>query len=482
MKTKFISDNITRVLASLYLIFSISSCQKVLDVPTPANEILVKQSFNDSVSATGAVTGIYSKILSHSQFEWGGITLHTSRGADELKSTQNADDFELNTLSAGTTLISYAWSQPYSTLLVINTSIEGLTASAALNSNVKRRLLGECYFDRAFINFYLVNLWGDAAALTTTSNMVINTAAPSTPTAAMYAQIISDLKQAQTMMTNTYPSSGAIRPNAMAATALLARVYLYNKQYSDAIAQSAAVINSGLYSLPAPASAFLSASSETILSLQPNPLPSPTFGVTADGQNFLPLFGFLPPNYALTSQLSSAFESGDQRKAQWTKTVTLFRAPSPGAPPQLITYTYPTKYKANPFNGRAGTENYVLLRLAEQYLIRAEAEMNMGDITDAVTDLNVIRSRAGLTGLPSSLSQAACQAAVEQECRIEFFAEWGHRWLDLKRWPATDGSSTTRADQVLSAIKPAWQSIQKLYPLPQLQLQYDHFLKQNPGY
>jgi hypothetical protein len=120
------------------------------------------------------------------------------------------------------------------------------------------------------------------------------------------------------------------------------------------------------------------------------------------------------------------------------------------------------------------TEYLMVLRLAEQFLIRAEARAHQKNLADAISDLNIIRHRAGLPDLSSSLVQADVLAAVEKEKRIEFFAEFGHRWFDLKR--------TGRVDAVLAPIKPLWTSTAAFYPLPFSELQKDPNLTQNPGY
>lgn len=470
MKTRFTLQHSLLAPGLLFLALSLSQCTKLVEVKKPANEILIADAFEDSTSATGAVTGIYGFMANHTGFEAGVVTLMTSKGADDIQSRGAADEFELNKLNSGLSTLSSMWSQPYSTLLTVNTALEGLNASTLLSSPLKNQLLGECYCSRAFINFHLVNLWGDAVALVLTANYVADGAVASSPSAGTYAQIVSDLTQAQALMTNTYPSANRARPNLQAANALLARVYLYMGKYSDAVTQASAVIGSGLYTLPAPASAFLQGSNETIWSLDMGLIPS-LAGITPDGNTFVPLFSFFPPTYTLTSQLVAAFETGDQRKASWTNISTYAGAQ----------YVYPYKYKKNYYNG-AAAENYVLLRLAEQYLIRAEAYCRLGDFASSVADLNVVRARAGLTALPTPATTAACMAAIEQERRVELFAEWGHRWYDLKRWPANDGSSTTRADQVLSAVKTAWQPFQKLYPIYYQELIYDPNLVQNPGY
>ena len=123
----------------------------------------------------------------------------------------------------------------------------------------------------------------------------------------------------------------------------------------------------------------------------------------------------------------------------------------------------------------------MVLRLAEQYLIRAEANAHSGDLASAIKDLNIIRQRAGLGTLPSSLTQAQVIAAVAQERRIELFAEWGHRWFDLKRTGQVDAVMSEITPQKVGAIT-GWKSYQQLYPIPQSERQLNPNLTQNPGY
>jgi hypothetical protein len=91
-----------------------------------------------------------------------------------------------------------------------------------------------------------------------------------------------------------------------------------------------------------------------------------------------------------------------------------------------------------------------------------------------VADINIIRKRAGLPGLASTISSQLCLQAIEQERRTELFTEWGHRWIDLKR--------TNRADVVLSSKTSGWHPNDKLYPIPFTELETAPNLVQNPGY
>jgi len=110
------------------------------------------------------------------------------------------------------------------------------------------------------------------------------------------------------------------------------------------------------------------------------------------------------------------------------------------------------------------------------YLIRAEAENNLGNSTLALTDVDAIRVRAGLDSLPDSLTQPGIIQAIQQEDRIEFFAEWGHRWLDLNRWNIALSALDTIPYK--HQITPA----QLFYPIPVGEIQDDPNLTQNPGY
>jgi hypothetical protein len=160
-----------------------------------------------------------------------------------------------------------------------------------------------------------------------------------------------------------------------------------------------------------------------------------------------------------------SIEPGDERKTNWINSLVI----------GSTTYYYPFKYKIKSVAaGAPKTEYSVVLRLAEQYLIRAEARANLNNLTGAQSDLNKIRNRAGL---PNTIANdvAAILAAVQKERQIELLAEWGHRWFDLKR--------TGRIDNVLGAIKGSnWQPTDALYPIPQGELLSNSSLTQNPGY
>jgi hypothetical protein len=116
----------------------------------------------------------------------------------------------------------------------------------------------------------------------------------------------------------------------------------------------------------------------------------------------------------------------------------------------------------------------MLLRIEEQYLIRAEAAARLNRISDAVADLNVLRARAGLSPLYAGTMRDSCLIYVERERRMELFTEWGDRWISLKR--------TGKIDSLMRILKPTWKSTAAVYPIPQEERNRNPNLSQNDGY
>jgi len=343
-----------------------------------------------------------------------------------------------------------------------------------LSAATKSSLTGEAEFLRAFCFFYLANFYGDVP-LTSTTSYQTNSLMERTPKVQVYQQIISDLKNAQNSLATDYSLSNGqrTRANSWAATALLARVYLYTGQWDSAVLASTDVINNTtLYSLDTLNGVFLANSTEAILQLMQNFNGNINSVATAEGYTFIPPDSTSSPNYYLTPQLLSAFDSGDQRRTNWIDSTDYNNGNGP------TYYYYPYKYKINATTANPNniTEYPMLLRLGEQYLIRAEAEANLGgsEISQAIADLDTIRQRAGLPAYGGGQDQTSVLNAVYHERQVELFAEFGHRWLDLKR--------TNRATSILGLIKPQWTPNAVLYPVPYSEMQADPNLTQNPGY
>jgi hypothetical protein len=456
----------------------LTSCKEFVKLDAPQNQVGLDQSFQSDATAASAVLGIYNTGLAK---DWlFAMTAFPGMSADEVQyntSIPTYDEFETNSLSINNAKVAQdIWYYSYYVLGQANTVIDGLTRSTALSPGVKDQLIGEAKTWRAFVFFHLVNLFGDAP-LPVTSDFVGNATLPRSPAADIWQQIIKDLKEAQSLLSETYPSAQRARINRAVATALLAKAYLYTKDWVNAETESAKLINSGVYSINKNINeTFINTSNEVIWQLATlQGLSLYTTNTDAKGGSFAAPSGVIP-FFTLQDTLYNSFEAGDLRKANWI-TASVIGGKS---------YYIFMKYKLRSLSSGAATGNEfnVVLRLAEQYLIRAEARAQQNKIGDAVADVDTVRSRAGLPLLSPAISKENLLLAIEKERKAELFAEWGNRWFDLKRTPSVIAPTTrTRADDVLGGIKPAtWNFTDILYPVPDAQRIANPALTQNPGY
>lgn len=447
------------------------SCSKYVDTPLPQDQLVSELVFTDDKTATAAVTGVYSNMNSFNyQFANVLISYLSAMQADDLfyfSAFANYDVFRNNNLLPSSQYVNAYWSSLYNYIYQANSCIAGLTEASGLTPSVKDQLLGESYFQRAFFYFYLVNMYGDVPLVTTT-NYVENNLKPRDPQAAVYANIISDLKEAKRLMADAYPSANKFRPNKAAATALLARVYLYNREWALAEMEATEMLNNTRYALMTDLNGvFLGGSAEAIWQLQ-----SINYGGgrnTWEGNVTVPSTATGASLFRLdTITLIPSFQPDDLRLINWTG----YRKSATTGVSHYFPYKYKVRFDAvNPV-----TEHTMVMRFAEQFLIRAEARIQQEKLEGGTTDLDAIRVRAGIGVLPTNMSKDDLLLEVEKQRRLELFAEWGHRWFDLKR--------TQRADVVLRGRpeKADWQVTDTLYPIPLDARSTNPNLTQNDGY
>jgi len=473
----------------LFVLLIVCGCSKLVHVDPPITKITSSNVFKTDATAAAVMTNLYT-LLSSSNYNstpsLPTISLWLGLSADEFTLWSGNNNLAMaayyqNMLTSNSSNIgSEFWVNMYPLIFVCNSAIEGLSISTELSPAVKQQLLGEAKFMRAFFYFYLVNLFGDIP-LVLTSDYSQNSTLPRFSKSQIYQQIVSDLKDAKELLTSGYVDGSAsnstlerVRPNKWAATALLARTYLYLGDLLSAEAQSTAIINyTSLYNLAPLNSVFLKNSNEAIWQLQPV-LGGTLLNITPEAAWFIvPTNG--PNNNQpgnpvyLSSRLLTSFEVNDQRKinGNWINTVTVGGN----------TYSFPFKYKVNLTSSNA-TEYRMMLRLGEQYLIRAEARAEQGNIAGSQADLNMIRTRAGLSNTTSN-DKATLLNAILNERQVELFTEMGQRWMDLKRKAIIDSVMTVVTPMKNSSV---WNSHQQLFPLPLGDLQKDPYLTQNAGY
>lgn len=460
--TRTIAIGVTNAMLMVCLV----SCEDFVDVAAPQTLIVGKTVFEEDATALSVLANVYNNMNRSIDFASGArtsVSFLQGLTSDELalfSSTSPFVQWNANELNSEMTDISALWGNLYHIIYITNEIISGSQNSTILSSDVKAKLEGEAKFIRAFCHFYLVNLFGDTPYIRSTDYRA-NSVVSRTPSSQVYQFIIDDLLDAQELLLDTYPSEGRVRPNKWAATALLSRVYLYMGEWEEAEQQATSIINNtSVYSLVPIDQVFLRQSNEAIWQLDPVGTAQNSF----DGETFIIVS---TPQWAiLSNNLFNAFEVGDARKTNWIGTYT----------DGTNSWNFPYKYKKRPSDPE--TEYSVVLRLGEQFLIRAEARTQQDKLTEAIADVDVIRGRAVLPLIANTtpaITKANLLLAIEQERRIELFTEWGHRWFDLKR--------TNRSNAVLSVIKPDWDDTDVLLPLPQSELLKNHNLEpQNPGY
>ncbi|MEO7983168.1 MAG: RagB/SusD family nutrient uptake outer membrane protein [Bacteroidota bacterium] len=445
----------------------LGSCKKYVEVAPPRTSLSDELVFTDDKTAESSLTGLYSTMNSYtSSFANTQASFYPSMSADDFQAataSTTSDEFKDNGLTIGNSVASGLWSQPYSLIYHANAVIEGLNKSKSVSAAKSAQLVGEAKFLRAFFYFYLVNYFGDVPLVTNT-DFLVNTSLPRTKSDIVYDAIIQDLLDAQAALSDNYPQTERIRANKGAATALLARVYLYRSQWDKAETESAKVIADAKYVLQTNINnVFLRTSTEAIWQLQA--INTSTAGPinTWEAYSIIPINATTAPGYVMYPNFISSFESlTDKRYVNWLKAYT----PTVGP-----TVYYPYKYKV-----RTGTvtEYAMVLRKAEQYLIRAEARAQLNNLAGAKADIDEIRIRAGLPVLAAGLTRDQLLLAVEKERKLELFTEWGHRWFDLIR--------TGRAIPVLGAFKTGVSTNDLVYPIPLDAMLTNNNLVQNPGY
>jgi len=471
---KYSKQGISGLYLFLITISLLTGCRKFVEVEPPVTQLVSSSVYSSDASAAAAVTSIYAN-MSNKGISDGSTSLSIQMGlyADELK--KYASDQTWGQLYTNVPEnISPGFFDSYQSIFQINSAIEGLKASETLTAPIKMQLLGEMQFMRAFLNFYLVNLYGDIP-LMLSSDYIANKSISRTEATKVYGQIIQDLKDAQGNLPSDYVTGvnvatpDRIRPTRGAASALLARTYLYLGDWRNAELSSTAVIsNTAIYEIVPLEMVFKKNNKEAIFQLQcGNPSPN-----TRNAALFIPRQGYTPTGNSTLALVSPQLKAalilnGGNRFTKWVGKYT----------ENGTDYYYPYKYQDYLANSNS-TEYMTILRLAEQYLIRAEARVHLGDLPGAKSDILVLRNRAGLPGITTDDPDLFLKA-ISDERQVELFSEWGDRWFDLKR--------RGKVSEVMEIVAPlkggTWSEYKKLFPIPQSEIDLNPNLKpNNPGY
>lgn len=453
--------NILYIIIILLLLKTAISCEKLVEVEIPNNQITTGQVFEDVQTANAALAGLYAGIRDNSPIagDQAGKLLGTYTDDLDCYATTSTngvfDIYRNQQIDANSTIYSY-WSGAYQNIYTANAIIEGAENSSSLPTTEKNRIKGEALLMRSILYYYLQQIFGDIPYVTST-NYQVNQTLPKTPSSQVVAKLESDLSQAANLLTDDYRNTERIYPNKKTAQLMLAKIYMMQHRWNDAETVLKSIIQSPLYQFENNTTKVFQKSGTHILwQLKPKNPTDPT----KEAMTYY-FANAAPTTFALSSDLVNSFSSGDLRKQNWIAAVV---------------FNGNTWYRADKYKNRNNntTEYSIAFRLEEAYLLLAEALVQQNKLMEALPYINATRQRAGIGALSGIPAQPQLLNEIALENRKEFFTEMGHRFLDLKR---LDRLNT------LISVKPNWKSFHDLWPLPQQELLLNSNLNpQNTGY
>ncbi|WP_028297388.1 RagB/SusD family nutrient uptake outer membrane protein [Olivibacter sitiensis] len=440
----------------LFFILSIplilfSGCSSFLEVD-PRASISDDNTIIDAQSANTALNGVYSALRSYYSINFQSIAYLSGDNIQWTGSQSQIQEFINHNVRAENATISSTWVGIYETINRANNVIAKVADldAGAIGDSERSRILGEAYFIRGLTYFDLARVWGGVPLITSpTLNVDDNRGIPRSTQEQTYQQAISDWDIAEGLLSETTNRYQATRKTVWA---LKARYFLYRQDWQQALDYASRLIaDVQNYELLAPYTAFF------------------VNNVVGTRESVFEIYYNANELNPHRNQWQPQERGGTRQWAPNDTFVALVNNPEVGGSRSaLVALDNQGRWYGNLYYRSPATDPTYVIRIAELYLIRAEAKANLGDSNGALTDLNEVRNRAGLADSQAE-GQDAILLAIENERRLEFGLE-AHRWFDLVR--------TGRAKAVLGITD----DNRLLLPLPAEQLLLDDALEQNPGY
>ncbi|OAQ39232.1 hypothetical protein A5893_11235 [Pedobacter psychrophilus] len=504
--------NINKYIVIGAAVVALVSCKKDFLTQQPNDRITTDNFYQTEADAIAAVNAIYAPLTSLYNYMWqvGDImsddTDTGGGGGGDGASELELDNFTVNSFNAN---IGNYWGQCYQGIQRANIAIEKIPTIPTISDAVRNRSLGEAYFLRGFYYYSLVRLFGDVPLYTNSITLDDARTIARSPKADVYAQVIKDLKQAETLLPNTYTGSDKGRATAGAAKGVLAGVYLTLGNKVDAASKSLEVISNATqygYDLWTNYGDNFKLENEngkeSVFEVQyrsggaqfsfygAGNVLNTFMGPRAQNVVQSSGYGFSIPTLDLFNKYertnpadSSTIIDKRRRPSMWIPGDKFISLP--------LNYTQASSLIGSPngFNtkkwfvpitnitgdngGWTSALNIQVMRYSEILLIYAEAAgPSLGK-----PYIDRVRARAGLPALASGLNAADYLTAIYKERRLEFAFEM-HRWFDLLRNPDPN--------YFINVMKAAGKSNvgekHRYMPIPQGERDINPNLTQNPGY
>lgn len=431
-----------------------AGCKDLLEVDT-TNTINTDNGVITSIDrANVALIGMYSG-MQNANYLGNYSVIWNDLAADNLEhtgtQTVNADIYHNEILTSNSRLLGI-WQQMYYVINIANTIITDVEAMD-VDADAKNPVLGEAYFVRAY-TYHCLNKYWNGVPLQLTPVRKLASEIKKLPRSTkdqVDQQIFIDLDSAINKLEGYAPVNG--RANAWAAKAMQARIHLYRGEWQAAYDAANDVIENGPFQLTDKYSQVFDYrvpySSESIFELDFDDQDGNSYAFWFFERAFGGRREFAPTESLVNAYAYDAVTNPDKRFEN-----------------NVYYYADEDRYMVTKYNDvSTGSDNVIVTRLAEMYLIRAEAKLN-GAVGTAVAldDVNFIRDRAGIDALVGPLTLDD----ILKERRLEFAFE-GLRFDDFQRY------------QLLSEKPSLTDANQLLWPIPQLEVDVVG-LQQNLGY
>ncbi|RPH33960.1 MAG: RagB/SusD family nutrient uptake outer membrane protein [Bacteroidales bacterium] len=477
---------LNRLLILIILTLTTFSCEEVLDVK-PSDKVSPEQAYSTIENFSYAVDGLYQIIRDGAMTP--SFLLYPDILSDNCimnfagnKSAQSLFTWTYKDTDGG---VDGIWANGYKVILAANMILERIEDFTGGTEVQRERVKAEALAIRALMHFQLVRYFGKTYSAQSSSDLGVPYITSSTDTKKTrstvqecYNLIIKDLTDAKTLLVspgvdrglNTYISADAI-------DALLARIYLTQKDYTNAITFSTNVISKSKYALSNTTTfkdmwTVDNAGKEMIFKLKCLEKEGPRVGSYYTGavlSEYVPAFEF----YQL-------FANNDVRKAAYFKRSYI------SVTKQWYNFVYKYSSRSGVADG-FNLSDIVICRLAEQYLIRAEAYCKTSAFDLARGDLNALRANRYTGFVDPNEPDNDLENAIALERRLELAFE-GDRWFELQRQDldiirngtfgdAEDGTGTKNTVLQLPTT-----SHLRVFPIPFSEWKYNPACEKNHGY
>ena len=441
-------------LLAVGFLFGLTACSDFLE-QEPANYISDEAVITNESSAKSALNGVYHRLGASAYYGGRYFDAGVNLASDNVTWTGSLNfyyDFDTHQYSAENQLLSYAWYGIYATVNQANQVIEKTQALSTISDSERRRIIAEATVLRSLAFFDLARTWGNVPLVKSATHSPNQfDGVKQTQAKAVYQEVINDITGVLNDLSTT---NDRVHVSRSVAEAFLARVSLYLEDWTKAEEYATKVIDNASYALG------------SISDLLNGKLVQESVFELAYSSSF-------------TNDQSAYWRSpNDGGRHEWgpsKEIVQLLADPSIGGDRSAFftdqsSAQVPDYYVGTLYHRPSADDNVIIFRLAEAYLIRAEARAKKpdADLHGAIYDLNIIRKRSNVSALETLLSKQEVIQAIEDENRVEFAIE-PHRWFDLVR--------TNRAVAVLGISEH-----QQLFPIPYNDIEADKDLHQNPNY